>query len=100
MERNTDGVKVVPWVRPQECAATGAGHHDGPYGPKGQRQCHYCGQPPSDGVPASQPMTRAELLRRVARLSELYADDEGDRFNAECNALADALGVKEVPDAG
>lgn len=45
---NIDGVKVVPWVRRQECAATGAGHHDGPYGPLRQAQCYYCGEKPSD----------------------------------------------------
>lgn len=45
---NVDGVKVVPLVRRQECAATGAGHHDGPYGPLRQAQCYYCGEKPSD----------------------------------------------------
>lgn len=47
-----EGVKVEPWVRPQECSATGASHHDGPYGPMRQTQCYYCGQPPTAAAQA------------------------------------------------
>lgn len=41
--------RVAPYVRPQECAASGAGHRDGPHGPGGEMQCAYCGQPPTIG---------------------------------------------------
>jgi hypothetical protein len=35
------------YLRPQECAASGAGHSDGAHGPNGEAQCAYCGQPPT-----------------------------------------------------
>jgi hypothetical protein len=35
-----------PEGRPQECAASGAGHNDGPHGPNGETQCAYCGLAP------------------------------------------------------
>lgn len=54
-----DGVRG--YVRPQECAASGAGHSDGPHGPHGEVQCAYCGQSPSAGVPADPAVERVHI---------------------------------------
>ena len=51
-DREMTGNKdLLPYVRPQECGASGAGHMDGPNGPKGEVQCAYCGQPPNAEAP-------------------------------------------------
>lgn len=48
-------------TRPQECAASGAEHSDGPHGPNGETQCAYCGQPPGGETEALLRIFRSQL---------------------------------------
>jgi hypothetical protein len=54
----------APYKRPQECAASGQGHFDRPSGPRGEVQCEYCGQPPTE---AEEPVDSAEPHRTLSQ---------------------------------
>jgi hypothetical protein len=92
--------------RPQECAASGAEHRDGPNGPDGETQCAYCGQPPigytDEEVAALNEEAEAEafVAAEVAACSEYLAREWPDTpMTSETRAIVQSAWIERAQRA-